>query len=225
MDLEFYELQQWWKEKLLWTDHPFVNSKPWNRICSTIRDWLATVPANKNRFWYISHFILASYHGASYIINIMKIAQGMVEAGIYQPISAIMQNELEWLNQLAMRPGASEAPQWGNFMALLTSPEIVYVGWGLSGDTEVLRDHLGLQRIENYRDPIFATAHNLQRQIQLMEMQIAFGSTFYPEVVGYDVPSEPTGKVQTNLGLAASTVLSLAVQKRFLAKSAQYNHF
>ncbi len=132
LDLEFYELVQWWTEKLLWTDHPFVNSKPWNRICSTIRDWLATVPANKNCFRYISHLILASYHGASYIINIVKIAQSMVEAGIYQPISATTRNELERLNQLAMRPGAAEAPQWGNFMALLMSPEVVYMGWGLS---------------------------------------------------------------------------------------------
>ncbi len=50
-----------------------------------------------------------------------------------------------------------------------------------------------------------------------MEMQLKFGGTFCPNVTGYDVPSEPTNKVQTNLGLAASTVLSLAVQKRFLA--------
>ncbi len=50
-----------------------------------------------------------------------------------------------------------------------------------------------------------------------MEMQLAFGAMFYPEVIGYDVSSVPTGKVQANLGLAASTVLSLAVQKRFLA--------
>ncbi len=116
-----------------------------------------------------------------------------------------------------MRPGATEAPEWGNFMALLMHPEVVYVGWGLSGDTEVLRDHLGLERIENYWDRIFASPHRLQRQIQLIEMQTAFGATFYLAVIGYDVPTEPTRKVQMNLGLTASTVLSLAVQKRFLA--------
>ncbi len=98
LDLEFFKLVQWWTEKLLWTDHPFVNSKPWNRICTTIRDWLATVPANKNHFRYISHFILASYHGASYVINIIKIAQSMVEAGIYQLISVTMRDKLEQLN-------------------------------------------------------------------------------------------------------------------------------
>ncbi len=217
MDLEFLELCEWWTEKVLWNDFQGGHSKPWNRICSTFRDWLGFVPANRNRFRYISHLILASYHGAVYIINIMKIVQSMLDAGIYQPISAVTRDELERLNALAMRPGVDEAPQWGNLMLLLQSPEVVYVGWGLQGDSEVLKDHLGLMTIEETGDRIFHTPHMLQHQTQFMKMQLKFGGTFYPNVIGYDVPTEPTNKVQTNLGLAASTVLSLAVQKRFLA--------
>ncbi len=47
-------------------------------------------------------------------------------------------------------------------MMLLQHPEVVYMGWGLSGDIEVLKDQLCLQTIEEEVDRVYSSPYVLQ---------------------------------------------------------------
>ncbi len=155
-DLEYFKVDVRYCDRVKCCDVRSDHIHNWSEICNEMRDLLAFVPYNKIAFQYIAQIIITTLSGATYIFDLLDIAQDELKTGLEKKISDGPHTEM--LRNMALRP---HSQPWQDLLLLLTDASIkgsdasIDVGWGKENDAQVLYDTLGFEFVDKFEERVF----------------------------------------------------------------------
>ncbi len=110
-DLEYFKVNMRYCDGIKCCDISGQHIHNWSEICDEMRDLLCFVPYNKLAFQFIAQIIITTLSGATYIFDLLDIAQDELKIGLDRKISAHPHTEL--LRNMQLRPRSQ--PWRGSF--------------------------------------------------------------------------------------------------------------
>ncbi len=225
LDFEFFELNAFWAENMPFKLTTVDSHKPWFQMaCKPLQDWLAFIPADVKQRKFISHIIIGCFLGTVWVLDYLAVAEDATKQHQLPPISQRFPNTGS-LETASMYPSGQE---WQQFLDFMQHFRVLFLGWGIGQDKEVLQNTLGLAMIDKRSDRQFGIGDLLHGQVQVADVQLAAGGTHYPDVAGYDFGKGPLECPRLiNLANCAVTVLNMGITPRACAgilQNAKFKH-
>ncbi len=227
LDLEYFRVDVRYCHGVKCCDTRSQHVYNWNEICDEVPGSLCFTPFNKVSFQYVAQIIITTLSGATYLFNLLDVAQNEFKTGLVKKISD--RPHPETLQNMALRPCSQP---WWDFLTFLTDVSVIFLGWGKRNVVQVLRDTLGFVFVDEFGKRIFMSNVpgnlQLQRQVQHTDVQQAFSVSYIPWVAGYHGDEDPLNIPKSvKLDVLAWTVLCMAVTEWYrmaIFQNAIYKH-
>ncbi len=189
-----------------------------------MRNWYATVPYERNRHLYISHFIFANQTGGGWIINVHRYCLNRCLARLDEWISEVATTHHD-LRRMAMRPSGQN---WDRFWRIFTSSKTITFGWGLRNDATAIWNTFRIKLIGTKSEQCFLPEPNpdglLEYQMQCVDLQKIDGHGPMPKLAGYIGDSKAKSKpVDMKLTYAAICHVNCGQERRMTGMALSQN--
>ncbi len=206
IDLEYFRVDLRYCDKVKCCDVRNQYIHNWNEICDAVPGLLCFPPFNKVSFQYVTQIVITTLSGATYLFNLLDVAQNEFKIGQEKKISDCPHPEK--LQNIALR---LRSQPWRDFITFLTDRSVIFLGWGKRNTVQVFRDTSSFESVNESEKRVSMSSipgnTQLQRQIQRTEVQKAFSILYIPWMASYDGDDPMSMKLDAEPTISAGAEL------------------